>query len=127
MIAKPPQRRGFIARIFRKPILETPFVYTPDLAWKEAIDFPGAAEAKILRNEGERKARTMLLRLRAGGRVRPHSHFGTVQHYVLEGECESRGTIYGAGSYRLLPEHADLDEISTQHGVTILMIYDPVG
>jgi hypothetical protein len=48
-------------------------------------------------------------RLEAGDRVRPHSHIGAVQHYVLEGE-------YG-----------DVPEISTTVGATVLMIYDPVA
>lgn len=102
-------------------------VYTPEMAWTAAPDFPGEAEVKVLRDEGARKARTILVRLHGGGRTRAHSHIGTVQHYVLEGEYESDGKIYGAGTYRLLPEHADVGEMSTQIGVTILMIYDPTG
>jgi len=50
----------------------------------------------------------------------------TVQHYILEGEYESEGQIYGAGTYRLLPGHADVSPISTANGLTVLMIYDPV-
>jgi hypothetical protein len=101
--------------------------YAPEMAWESTTGFPGTAEAKVLRDEGARKARTMLVRLHAGGRATPHSHIGTVQHYVLEGEYESEGKSYGAGTYRLFPEHANVAEISTQNGVTMLMIYDPLG
>ncbi len=69
----------------------------------------------------------MLVRLHPGGRAAPHYHTATVQHYVLEGEYESKGKIYGAGTYRLLPADADVAEMTTQNGVTILMIYDPVA
>ena len=101
-------------------------VYTPEMAWEAATDFPGAAEVKMLRDSGPRKARTMLVRLHPGGRARPHTHIAAVQHYILEGEYESDGEIYGAGTYRVLPESADAAEISTQNGVTVLMVYDPV-
>ena len=35
-------------------------------------------------------------------------HGGVVQHYVLEGEYETTGEMFGAGTYRLLPKHADV-------------------
>jgi len=107
--------------------METHTVHTADMAWEATSRFPGTAEAKVLRHEGERKARTLLIRLGAGGRVTPHSHIGTVQHYVLEGEYEAEGKVYGVGTYRLFHQHADVSEISTQNGATILMIYDPVA
>jgi hypothetical protein len=52
---------------------------------------------------------------------------GTVQHYVLEGECETEGKPLGKGTYRFLPKHADVSAIFTKEGVTILMIYDPAS
>jgi hypothetical protein len=52
---------------------------------------------------------------------------GTVQHYVLEGECETQGKTLGAGAYRFLPKHANVSTIFTKEGVTILMIYDAVS
>ncbi len=107
-------------------MMNTTDLYVPEMAWQEFTEFPGTAEAKILRDKGLVKARTMLIRLHAGGKVTPHAHVSTVQHYILEGEYESEGTIWGAGTYRLLPEHANVADISTRNGVTILMIYDPV-
>jgi hypothetical protein len=102
-------------------------LYAPEMAWQEFSEFPGTAEVKFLRDEGRGKARTMLIRLHAGGKVTPHAHVAPVQHYILEGEYESEGRICGAGTYRLLPGHADVGDISTQNGVTILMVYDPVA
>jgi hypothetical protein len=49
-----------------------------------------------------------------------------VQHYVLDGEYETEGEMFGAGTYRLFPRHAQMATISTETGAVILMIYDPV-
>jgi hypothetical protein len=35
--------------------------------------------------------------------------------------------MFGAGTYRFLPKHADVRTISTETGAVILMIYDPVA
>ena len=101
-------------------------IYTPEMTWDELSFFPGDAEVKILRSEPEAGARTLLVRLASGGEICPHSHLGVVQHYVLEGEYETLGETFGAGTYRLLPKHADVGTISTQRGAVILMIYDPI-
>lgn len=102
-------------------------IYSPEIEWESLSFFPGNAEVKILRAEPEGGARTLLVRLPAGGEISPHSHIGAVQHYVLEGEYETEGEMFGAGTYRLLPTHADVGTISTEKGAVILMIYDPVA
>ena len=106
--------------------METNTLYTPEMTWKAHTEFPGKAKVKVLRGEQPGQARTVLIRLHAGGQITPHAHAAVVQHYVLEGEYESEGKIYGAGTYRLLPRHTNVAAIATQNGVTILMIYDPV-
>ena len=97
------------------------------MTWEPLRRFPGTAEVKDLREEPECGAKTMLLRLPAGGHVAPHSHAGVVQHYVLEGEYDSEGRSFTAGTYRLLPEHAAVAPISSERGVTLLVIYDPIS
>ncbi|HEY7320380.1 MAG TPA: cupin domain-containing protein [Candidatus Binatia bacterium] len=101
--------------------------YTPEMTWEPLALFPGDAEAKILRLEAAGGARTLLVRLQPGCKIVPHSHLAAVQHYVLEGEYETEGEIFRAGTYRLLPKDVDVGTISTQTGTTILMIYDPAG
>ncbi len=102
-------------------------LYTPEMTWETLSFFPGSAEVKILRTE-QGGARTLLVRLPPGGEIYPpHSHLGIVQHYVLEGEYETEGEMFSAGTYRLLPEHADVRTMSTEKGAVILMIYDPVA
>jgi len=94
------------------------------MVWEELREFPGKGEVTMLREEGKGGAKTMIIRLPAGGQIIPHSHVGVVQHYVLEGECETQGKTLGQGAYRFLPKHADVSTIVTTEGVTILMIYD---
>jgi len=100
---------------------------TSQMQWEPLRSFPGTSEVKDLREERKRGAKTMLVRLPAGGHVAPHTHAGVVQHYVLEGEYKSKGQTFTAGTYRLLPEHADVPPISSERGVTLLIIYDPVS
>lgn len=101
--------------------------HSGEMVWEELREFPGKGEMTVLRDEGKSKARTIIVRLPAGGQIVPHSHVGTVQHYVLEGACETEGKPLGKGTYRFLPKHADVSAIFTKEGVSILMIYDAVS
>jgi hypothetical protein len=98
--------------------------YPGEMVWRELREFPGRGEVIVLRDEGKGKARTIIVRLPAGGQIVPHSHTAPVQHYILEGECETQGKVLGQGAYRFLPKHGDVSSIFTKEGVTILMIYD---
>jgi hypothetical protein len=106
--------------------MERHIAYTPELPWDKLTEFPGEGEVKRLRDQGTGMGMTIIVRLHANGRITPHSHTAAVQHYVLEGECESEGKVYGAGTYRFFPAGADVADISTQQGTTILMVYDPL-
>ena len=102
-------------------------IHTPDVSWQELRAFPGTAQVKLLRDEPSGGARTMLVRVPPGGQIRPHSHLAGVQHHVLEGDYETEGETCSARTYRFLPKDADVAPITTKGGVTILMIYDPIG
>ena len=99
--------------------------YTPDMSWEDLGFFPGKGQVKTLRDEPPVGARTIIVRLPAGGEIVPHMHLAPVQHYILEGEYKSEGKTFAAGTYRFLPKNADVAPISTKGGATILMIYDP--
>jgi quercetin dioxygenase-like cupin family protein len=101
--------------------------YPGEMVWQELREFPGKGQVTVLREAGKGGAKTIIVRLPAGGQIVPHSHVGTVQHYVLEGECETQEKTLGEGAYRFLPKHADVSTIFTKEGVTILMIYDAVS
>lgn len=101
--------------------------YPGERKWQELREFPGKGEVTVLREEGKGGAKTIIVRLPAGGQIIPHSHVAAVQHYVLEGECETQGKTLGQGAYRFLPKHADVSTISSKNGVTILMMYDALN
>jgi len=107
--------------------MESIIRYTHDMDWQELRLFPGTAEVKVLRDEAPGGARTVLVRVPPGGQIRPHSHLAGVQHFVLDGNYETQGEVFGAGTYRFLPKDANVAPITTKGGVTILMIYDPIG
>jgi hypothetical protein len=46
---------------------------------------------------------------------------------VFEGQYHTNGKVFGPGSYRLMPAQHDVFPMTTESGVTILMMYDPVG
>jgi quercetin dioxygenase-like cupin family protein len=98
--------------------------YPGEMLWETLREFPGKGEVTVLREDGKGGAKTIIVRLPAGGQIIPHSHVAAVQHYVLEGECETQGKTLGRGAYRFLPKHADVSTIFTKDGVTILMVYD---
>jgi hypothetical protein len=101
--------------------------HAPYTGWKKLEMFHVTGEVKVLREEQAGGAKTILVRLPPGGEIIPHSHVAAVQHCVVEGQYETQGKVFKAGSYRLLPKRGDVAPISTRTGVTILMIYDPVS
>jgi hypothetical protein len=54
-----------------------------------------------------------------------HSHTAVEQHFVLEGEYESEGKVYKAGTYRLIPQHETHGPFKSSQGAVILVIWDP--
>ncbi|GJL61036.1 cupin domain-containing protein [Nitrospira sp. T9] len=101
--------------------------HTDYINWAEIRGFPGPADGKMLRDDPSTGARAMLVRIPPGGEIIPHGHRGIVQHYILQGQYESDGKLFGQGCYRMIPAHIDIPPMTTENGVTILMIYDPVA
>jgi len=54
-----------------------------------------------------------------------HSHTTVEQHFVLQGEYESEGRVYKAGTYRLIPKHKTHGPFKSSKGAVILVIWDP--
>ena len=100
--------------------------YTPDLSWKNLHEFPGNAEVQVFHEESRTKEKAIIVRLPAGGHIDPRTHAANVHHYILEGEYKTQGKVLEASTYRLLPKFQDVSPITTQSGVMILMIYEPV-
>jgi anti-sigma factor ChrR (cupin superfamily) len=96
-----------------------------DMEWKDAPGYPSSTKIKVLREEGE--AKTFLLKLPSGINMEVHSHLTTEEHFVLEGEYQSRGKVYGPGAYRLIPAHISHGPFTTVRETIILVIRESPG
>jgi anti-sigma factor ChrR (cupin superfamily) len=94
-----------------------------ELGWEAAEGYPVGTLMKTLRDE--KNSKTVILKLPAGFFVDAHSHVTTEQHFVLEGEYESEGNIYGAGTYQLIPAEVDHGPFKSDRGAVILVVWDP--
>ena len=93
-----------------------------EIEWSDAKAYPPGTKIKILRDEKE--SQTFLLQLPAGFDMEGHSHIATEQHFVLDGEYESGGKKYGTGTYRFIPARANHGPFISEHGATVLVIWN---
>jgi anti-sigma factor ChrR (cupin superfamily) len=93
-----------------------------EFGWEEAEGYPKGTRIKTLRKTGN--AKSILLKLPKGFYINAHSHLITEQHFVLDGEYESEGKLYGSGSYRLIPAHVDHGPFVSKNGALVLVIWD---
>jgi anti-sigma factor ChrR (cupin superfamily) len=99
---------------------------TADMSWQEMRGFPSGVEVKILRMDFRSGAKTMLVKMPAGGQILAHHHDSAVQHFIVEGGYETAGQVFNTGTYRLIPKDTDIPEIDSKNGVTFLLISDPL-
>ncbi len=71
-----------------------------ELNWAVAPGYSEGTKRKVLRHDNN-KGQTILLKLPEGFYMAPHSHITAEQHFVLEGEYQSGGESYSAGSYQI--------------------------
>ena len=95
------------------------------MKWTDAPGYPEGSKIKILREGGPGEGKTFLRKIRKGFKMEGHSHTTLEQHFVLEGEYESEGKIYKAGTYRLIPKHKAHGPFKSSKGAVILVIWDP--
>lgn len=107
--------------------MEDTVLRTNQMAWQQARDYPEGAEVKVLREGKASQGRTVLLKLPPGWQMYAHSHRTLEQHYVLEGEYESEGRVFGPGSYQRITKGTDHGPFSTESGAVILVVWDPIG
>jgi quercetin dioxygenase-like cupin family protein len=96
------------------------------MKWTDAPGYPEASKIKILREGGPGEGKTFLRKIKRGFKMEGHSHTTVEQHFVLQGEYESEGKIYKAGTYRLIPKHETHGPFKSSKGAVILVIWDPV-
>jgi len=95
------------------------------MKWTDAPGYPEGSKIKILREGGPGEGKTFLRKIRKGFKMEGHSHTTVEQHFVLEGEYESEGRVYKAGTYRLIPKHGTHGPFKSSKGAVILVIWDP--
>jgi quercetin dioxygenase-like cupin family protein len=95
-----------------------------EIDWETPPGYPPGASRKVLRRGSGGVPRTALFKLEPGFEMNAHSHVYLEHHYVLEGEYESQGERYPAGSYRMIPRHANHGPFLSREGALILVIWD---
>jgi hypothetical protein len=94
------------------------------MKWTDAPGYPEGSKIKILREGGPGEGKTFLRKIKKGFKMEGHSHTTVEQHFVLEGEYESGGKAYKAGTYRLIPKHETHGPFKSSTGAVILVIWD---
>jgi hypothetical protein len=94
------------------------------MKWTDAPGYPEGSKIKILREGGPGEGKTFLRKIKKGFKMEGHSHTTVEQHFVLEGEYESGGKAYKAGTYRLIPKHETHGPFRSSTGAVILVIWD---
>jgi quercetin dioxygenase-like cupin family protein len=95
-----------------------------DVPWDPAGDYHEGTEWKVLHRGPEDKLRAILLKLPPAFKMDAHAHVHTEHHYVLEGQYESQGRSFPAGSYRIIPAHANHGPFESASGAIILVIWE---
>jgi len=95
-----------------------------EMQWEEARSYPPGTLMRVLRRDEKGRPLTLILKVGEGFKMASHSHVGTEQHFVLEGEYQSEGRIYQAGSYRLIPERTSHGPFHSEKGAVILVLWD---
>jgi anti-sigma factor ChrR (cupin superfamily) len=95
-----------------------------EMEWEEARGYPAGTLMKVLRRDEKGEPLTVLLKIGEGFEMEGHSHMGTEQHFVLEGEYESEGRVFGVESYRLIPKRASHGPFRSEKGAVILVLWD---
>ncbi|MBW2057828.1 MAG: cupin domain-containing protein [Deltaproteobacteria bacterium] len=95
-----------------------------EMQWEEAKGYPPGTLMKVLRQDEKGEPLTIILKLAEGFDMEGHSHMGTEQHFVIEGEYMSENRTYGEGSYRLIPRKATHGPFKSEKGAVILVVWD---
>ena len=98
------------------------YVNCNDLEWMDDPHYMSGTQVKLLRDGKDGK--TALLKLPPGFKMEAHSHTTVEQHYVLEGEYEIDGRVYGPGTYQLFPPGDTHGPFTSKDGAVVLVIWD---
>lgn len=95
-----------------------------ELNWEIATGYFDGTKRKVLRDND--KGKTILLKLPEGFYMGPHSHTTGEQHFVLDGEYQSDGENYPAGSYQAFLKGEEHGPFESKIGALVLIVWDPI-
>jgi quercetin dioxygenase-like cupin family protein len=99
-------------------------VHDTILEWEDMAGYAPGTQRKVLRRGEAEQPLTILLKLPPGFEMDRHTHVYNEHHYVLEGEYESLGKSYPAGSYRMIPRHTDHGPFRSENGAVVLVVWE---
>ncbi len=70
----------------------------------------------------KRSTVTSLYKFSPGARIPPHPHGGVEECYILEGDLEANGEVFGPGDYTCAPAGSFHPSIRTESGAMVLII-----
>ena len=94
-----------------------------NMKWNGAAEYPAGTEEKVLSAGGSIAPRVIMLKLPPGWKMDGHSHRFTELHYVLEGQIESQGQKYSAGTFRVIPKEVEHGPFSSETGAIVLVVW----
>lgn len=118
-----------IATLEQEPPAKTAQTVKPDLAtislrlnegkWRTLA--PKVA-SKVLYADARTGLVTSLIKLEPGGYLPRHRHLGIEQMFIVAGECLINGEVFSPGDFRMRPADTEDAELTTENGVTILLV-----
>ena len=92
------------------------------MEWQDAGDpYPAGTKIKVLRDDEE--GRTVILQLPKSFKMEGHSHIKNEQHFILKGQYEINGQVYGPGTYQLIHSNTTHGPFTSETGAEVLVIW----
>ena len=90
--------------------------------WQDAGEaYPEKTKIKILRDD--EGGRTFILKIPKDFRMEGHTHIKNEQHFILNGQYEINGQVYGQGTYQLIHSNMTHGPFTSQTGAEILVVW----
>lgn len=87
--------------------------------WEEMFE---GISVKRLFVDKRRSTVTSLYKFSPGAQIPPHPHGGVEECYILEGELEANGEVFGPGDYTCAPAGSFHPSVRTASGAMVLII-----
>lgn len=102
---------------------EQVIVNEKDVEWIKLESLPGLA-GKLLALDGDTKAHAYLAKYEPGTVFPRHKHLCLEQCYILEGEVEYEGKVYGPGTHFIWPAGYEHGPFENKGHLMELVVYD---